>query len=182
MFLSEDMFNSINNTLLSEDDMNQAGDQPMEDDANMGMDGEMGGDDAGMGDDSGGMGMDDGMGGDQQGGMGGGMDDGTQQPQIDPDDAMRKRRLFTDYKELLDLTNELINTLSYINTSNFTESEERIIAFLESKLKDNKEKLRIILIEQFPTMEYKQLLTLYIYFKMTVKDFSDLIVHFMKME
>lgn len=174
------MFLDTTFNYLTEDDMMQDGDMGMEGDSSMDL-----GDDGMGGDSSGDMGMD--SGGDMSGGMGasGGMGmDGTTDPasQLDPKEAMKRRRLFDDYKNLYQLVDELITTIDYINCKNFTPSERKIFFFLEEKMKENKEKLRIILIEQFTKAEYKSLLTMFIYFKMSIKNYGDIVNKFLENE
>jgi hypothetical protein len=172
--------------ILLEDDEHQSGDEPTEKDSDMSEskddgsagleemadgDSDMGGDD--LGDDEGG----DDEGDDDLGGEDGGGDseDGGGDSEMSPDEAMKKRKLFGEYKNLLQLTDELLNSINFIDVATFTPNEKKIYQFLQDKMKSTKEKIRIITIEQFSKMPYKQLLTLFLYLKMSVKSYTDII-------
>jgi hypothetical protein len=184
MFLNDDDKNNYFSFLTeAEDDNAEMPEEPTESDSDM-----SGGDD-GMGEgdmgDDGSGGMDDGMGGDDQGSgddtaasgddsLGG--DDGASQ--IDPQEAIKKRMIFNDYKKLLNLIDDLSNAVSYINYDELSPDAKKIFNFIERKMSLNQESIKIILTEKFITMSYRQLLTIYSYMQIATKSYSEMINYF----
>lgn len=95
-------------------------------------------------------------------------------------DTFKKRKLFDDYKNLLELYQNLINSISLIPYRELSEDAKKIFIFVERKINENNEKLKIIIMEQYFNIEYKELLTLYIYLKIAAKNFTEIIKNFVE--
>lgn len=188
-FFNENYYN-IDNILSEADDPNamQAQDQPMEASA------DMSGNDAGMGEappaepgegessdqaDQQQNGEVSPMGDPNQQGMGmdmnGGMVDGQN---ADPEDIIKKRRLFKDYKELYTLIEDLFDISSMIHFESLSDDSKKIFNFIEKKMDENKDKLKIIMTEKFNELEYKELMMLFIYIKTATKSYAELLKYF----
>lgn len=90
----------------------------------------------------------------------------------------KKRALYRDYKDLMEITNDLMNAISTIPYENLSDDTKKIFNFIEIKMKENYEKLRIIMTEQYNILKYKDLMKLYLFLKMSIKSYNDLIKYF----
>jgi len=145
--------------------------EPQEQDATMDLDSGMGDgtSDPGMEEmDMGDGSMDAGMGGSMDAGMGG-------EPAVNTKDLFKKRKLFQDYKDLLSSMESIMEVSALLTTKDLTEDSKKIYRFLNHKMEENLEKVRIILTEQFFNLSYQQLLTIYLYIKMATKLYADMI-------
>jgi len=122
-------------------------------------------------------GMDDGMGGSadpSMGGMDSGMGTGTESP-VNTKDLFKKRRLFQDYKELLTSIEHVIEVSATLVSKDLPEDAKKIYRFISRKMDENRDKLNIILEEQFFNLSYQQLMTIYMYIKMATKLYTDMV-------
>jgi len=145
--------------------------EPQEQDATMDLDRGMGDgtSDPGMEEmDMGDGSMDAGMGGSMDAGMGG-------EPAVNTKDLFKKRKLFQDYKDLLSSMESIMEVSALLTTKDLTEDSKKIYRFLNHKMEENLEKVRIILTEQFFNLSYQQLLTIFMYIKMATKLYADMI-------
>jgi hypothetical protein len=171
--------------MLSEapEDENQAGDEPMEQDADMSNDG--GDQQDGNNEDDGDMdGMDMGDGGDGENGDGGESSDGgmggaesydTGDNSVDPKEAPKKKVLFNNFKKILSISDDIINSISYINSNEMSPDTKKIFNYMEKKITENHKKIVSIMTSQFTVMSYRQLMTLYLYCKMTVQSYVEIV-------
>ena len=112
---------------------------------------------------------------------GGGMDSGDSGLDGDSEgseDALKKRRLFQDYKDLYFMMDELIDLTVTIPYNNLSSDSKKIFNFIENKMKENFDKIKIIITEKFSSLEYKELLTLFLLLKHSTKSYSELIQYF----
>jgi len=150
--------------------------EPQEQDASMGVENSTGDEamDPGMEEmDMGGEGGDPSM-----DGMDGGMDSGASMgmdPSVNTKDLFKKRKLFTDYKDLLSSLENLMDVSANMISKDLPEDAKKVYTFINHKMDENKEKLIIILTEQYFNLSYKQLLTIYMYIKMATKLYADMI-------
>jgi len=154
--------------------------EPQEQDASMGVENTTGDMNADPGMDEMDMGgMDDGMGGSgdaSMGGMDSGMGMGTgDTANVNTKDLFKKRRLFQDYKELLSATENVIEASATLIPKDLPEDAKKIFRFINRKMEENREKLNIILTEQFFNLSYQQLMTIYMYIKMATKLYTDMV-------
>jgi len=167
-----------------DDDILLEADEPMEQDADMGSDGDMGegdpnpdaedGDDMDMGDD---MGMGD-EGGEETGDASSGGDagmGGDPVQSLTPTEALKKQKLFTEYRNLLHVMETAMESSEHIDYYSMSEDGKKIFNYLERKMNENHDKLILIMTEQYSKLPYSQLLTLYMYAKITVKSYSDIL-------
>jgi len=115
------------------------------------------------------------MGGDPNAGLGGG---DQQQQNADPEDQLKKRRLFKDYKDLYFIIDDLNEIASIIPYENLSDDSKKIFNFIEKKMVENFDKVRIIMTEKFEEMEYKELMILFIYIKTATKAYAELLKYF----
>lgn len=172
--------------LLSEDE-NEPGDEPMEQDSNMG-NGEQQDNpssDEISTDDMGGEGSEgeDGEGMDDSSGGGESYDsssyDTGEEAQVDPKEAPKKKILFENFKKILSLSDEIINSISYLNYNNMSNDVKKIFNYMENKITNNHKKIILIMTSQFNVMSYKQLMTLYLYCKMTIQTYVEIIDNYL---
>jgi len=149
--------------------------EPQEQNASMGTENDMG---------EGNMNMDPGMeemdmgGGDMDPSMSGtdgnmGTDPSMGQPPVK--DVFKKRKLFKDYKDLLTVIENLEDISSNVLAKDLPEDAKKIYNFITHKMEENKEKIVIIMTEQYLNLSYQQLLTIYMYLKMATKLYSDML-------
>lgn len=170
MFLS----NISKKFLLSEapNDENQATDEPMEQDADMDQTPEEDEEDEGEGEED----MGDDMGEENEDmSAEDGMDESSPE---EAEEVFKKRRLLQDYRDMYNTVIELRNAVTFINYNGLSDNEKKVFNFLEIKMKENQDKLNIVITEQFNKLSYKKLMTIYMYIKMSVKSYSDLIKEF----
>jgi len=159
-------------------DMGQTSDnttyEPQEQDASMGTENDMGeGMDTGMGDDmsmGGDAGGDPSMGGDMGGDASMGGDSS-----VNTKDLFKKRKLFKDYKDLLNTMDNVQEVAAHMISKNLPEDAKKIYTFLNHKMDENREKITIIMTEQYFNLSYQQLLTIYMYIKMATKLYADMV-------
>lgn len=144
--------------------------EPQEQDASM----DTGGDpNMDMGMDQGGE-MDDDMGGGDPA-MDGQQDPSmTGQPQVDSKDIIKKRRLFTDYKNLLEIMDNIMGVAATMLTKEVSDDARKIYRFVNEKMEENREKMSVVMTEQYLILSYQQLLTIYMYMKIATKSYSDI--------
>lgn len=104
--------------------------------------------------------------------------DGSNSSTQDISEINKKRALYRDYKDLMEITNDLMNAISTIPYENLSDDTKKIFNFIELKMKENYEKLRIIMTEQYNILKYKDLMKLYLFLKMSIKSYNDLIKYF----
>ena len=158
---------------------NQTGDEPTEGDADM-----EGGDESqdledamgGEGEEGFGEEGDDGMGGDVTTSDEAGDDD----TKSNPLEGMKKKKLLKDYRNLMNLYDDTINSLSYINYSALSPNEKKIFNYIEKRIKVAEENIDIVVKDEYEVISYPRLLKLFIYFKLQLKTFADIVKEFIK--
>lgn len=181
-------------SLLDEADVGDSQSEPMESNANVG---DNGGADSGtppQGEDGGGDdlagGITDDMDGDGQDDAGGGMDStgddpnaaasgiggsGTPStPEIEKVQLAKKIKLLKDYEDLIEVNENLIKSCSLISTNLMTDKEKNLYAFCCRKIKENYDKLIMIVNDKFEEMSYENLLTLFFYCKIVCLNFTEM--------
>ena len=109
-------------------------------------------------------------------GDGGGMDAGMGGAAgVNTKDLFKKRKLFNDYKELLSTIDNMMEISANIIPKDLSEDAKKIFRFVSHKMEENREKLIIILSEQYFNLSYQQLLTIYMYIKMATKLCADML-------
>jgi hypothetical protein len=179
----EDDIDLLDESFTYSDILQEADDEdsPMEDDADMDSDGDMGegdtdSDDEGGDDD---MSMDDDSGSDEGGDdsgsddQGGGMGDDSS---VSPTEAIKKSRLFKDYRNLLHSMEDSMDMAEKINYYEMSEDGKKIFNYLEKKISDNHDKMITIMTEQFSKLPYSQLMSMYMYMKIVVKSYTEILV------
>lgn len=173
MFLLEDIHNNILLREAPEDEVREDIHEPTEEDAEIQADkdredeaSESGGeetvDEEDTGDDMGDE--------DDEGGFG-----GEEEPQMSPEESLRKYNLLHDYETLLRVTEDLRDSIKRIDTSDFTEKENQIFSQLDKMLAENINKLEFVILKVFKTFEYERLLTIYIYLKSSLNIISEIV-------
>lgn len=152
--------------------------EPREQDASMGTENDMG--DGDLDDGMQEMDMGDSGGDDMGGDMGGGAGDQAAggDPAATPTnvkDVFKKRKLFKDYKDLLEVVDDILETTSKIIAKDLPEDVRKVFTFIRDKMRENREKLIIILTEQYLVLPYQQLLTLFIYLKIATKNYTEMV-------
>lgn len=127
------------------------------------------------------MNMDDdmGMGGDDSDEQG---DDSTESFEADndgtksePSEGMKKKKLLQDYRQLLSIYDDTVNALAYINYGSLSPNEKKIFNYIEDRIKTAGDNINIVVQDQYEVISYVRLLKLYMYFKLQLKTFSDII-------
>lgn len=95
-------------------------------------------------------------------------------------DDTKKLKLFNDYNMLLNTTESIISFSNNINKSQFSETELRVFKEIEVKVDDFYNKLKDIIINQYEKLEYTKLLTLFIYLKMGILNYSEILNKFIE--
>jgi len=158
-------------TQMSTDD--NATYEPQEQDASMGTEDSMGEEE-----------LDEGLeGGDDMGGEDGAMDDmgggapagGDMGGAVNTKDIFKKRKLFKDYKDLLEALENIMDVSSHMLSKNLPDDAKKVYRFINGKMEENREKLKIVLTEQYFNLSYQQLLTIFMYIKMATKLYADMI-------
>lgn len=90
-------------------------------------------------------------------------------------DATKKLHLYKDYKDILDLYEKLINCFSLINFKELSDDTRKIFKYLNQKVNENYDKLNIIMLEKFSSLNYADLLKLYLYFKLNITSASEIL-------
>lgn len=186
MFLDTDLLTKYHHNILNEadNDENDSGDEPTEDDAEMSLSNETGidnNDDNGGDDQSADDGSMDAGGGDTPADTGtdmGGDDSGSADTGVTVEESLKKQKLFEDYKTLLNVTESLLDSISFINYDGLTDSEKKIFNYIESKMKENHDKLVMIVTQRYRFIDYKELMKLYLYLKLSIKNFTEIIKNF----
>lgn len=151
--------------------------EPTEQDASMGTEDDMGEGDMDPGMEE--MDMGDEGGGDPSGEMS--MDGGTDPSMggaaapTNVKDVFKKRKLFNDYKELLEVIDNVMESSNKILLKNLPDDAQKIYTFIRDKMEENKQKIIIIMTEQYLLLSYQQLLTLYMYLKIATKSYTDIV-------
>jgi len=147
--------------------------EPQEQDASMGIENDMGEGSFDPGMEEMDMGSGNNMSGDMT--MGGDPSMGLGSPSVNVKDIFKKRKLFNDYKALLEVIEELLGTTNKILSRDLSDDAQKIYMFVNQKMEENKQKVLIILTEQYLILPYKQLLTLYMYIKIATKSYADIV-------
>jgi hypothetical protein len=172
-YLTEDELDNANDEMNSDD-------EPTEKDSEMDLDDGTDGEDT---DNSSGSDMDMGDGSEDDGDSSDGSDsedgsldgDSSSEDPQQVEESIKKKRLYKEYKNLLYLVDDLITSLSNLDFKDMSKNESKIYLFIDKKMDESQKKMRFIMTEQFPTKSYKELLTLFMYFKVQTKSYAELI-------
>lgn len=172
---------------------NEKGDEPTESDSDMNNNDDNqdnnsddnqnddNGDQDGGSDDDMSMDMDDDGSGDQDSGADTlSSEAGSDDTKSNPLEGMKKKKLLKDYRKLMTMYDDAVNSLSFINYSALSPNEKKIFNYLEKKIKITEDNIDIVVKDEYEIISYVRLLKLYLYFKLQLKTFSDIIKEFIK--
>lgn len=184
--MNQDIFLLESYNILNEDD----GGEPMEGDISVGDDGGEPMEDTGEETEDIGEDMDDDM-EDTDDDMDNGMDDDSggdagmgdvgngSEPQSLTGDNAKKRKLMEEYDKLLNRIENLIEiTDTILSSSNLDDNTRSLFIHMKDILIENKEKTVKMMGPLYLKLEYKKLLTVFLYIKMTVLNYADILRKF----
>jgi len=97
------------------------------------------------------------------------------------EDKTKKYRLMQDYRNLLDVSEELKDGVNRMDISEFSDREKEVYETLISALNDSLEKLEFTMTTKFKSFEYAKLLTIFLHLKTSIIVVSDVLKKLVKL-
>jgi isochorismate synthase EntC len=98
------------------------------------------------------------------------------------DEDLKKYKLFKQFSSLLTKAEDLYKIINSTKISDFQDSEINVYKVLKRSLDDNIEKINFVLKNNFQTFEYKRLLTIFLYVKVSIMKTAEMIDEIVEVE